>query len=790
MSILTRIKQHLPRRLNASWLLLSGLFCAFTLVYFTQDLDKSNVAAIRAHGDGVYYYAYLRSMVFDQDLDFSNDYEYLDDPFGVGKTSEGKLGNPHPAGSALFWLPFLGLAHAVLGAGNLLGVLDDPLNGTSHLYQRWVFYGSLVWGFGALLLLFTLARRFCGDPLALAATLGIALASPLGWYMVRQPCFSHAISAFTVAAFAVYWCLTLYDRSAKQWALLGLLAGLAILVRPQNAGHLLLPAGEWLVTAVILARRKETRAAGAHVLHGALMLACATLAFLPQALIWRALYGTWFTIPQGETFMTWDNSNWSAVLFSSRNGLFAWTPVLMLGTAGLVLLALRRTDRKAMTMGLLMLGAIALQAYINGSAHDWWGGWAFGGRRFLSCSIYFGLGLAVLLKALGPAFTWLGSVAPRVLPGALVGLFILFNLSLMDDHLNRATNHRGPEPLGMRWRGAITKTFDRLYGWVGNIGSAPANWIFAAQTGASPMRFETLTGGELLEKKGEPFQYAFTHGVINVSGFGKPTVHESVQCVWAQSDQALLVLPLREPMAIKGKILLHAAGPKTSIRMALKGHPPFLETPLKQAWHIYDFKIPQAHITGGLNHISVEQIFPSARRFLLGATGRESAVEVTAQSAGERVGNLGMLHFGQEQHLAHRRGITLFTFDLQSGEYRKVRTFDTHRSENETRLFAAAVRLLPDGTGAALAVIGDASRRWTTEGDKALASLGAKESLLGAKEFSYVLIGLKGARPGQALEQKASDKKARVTLGRPPEQRLSGVAWGELRLDRLTWPDK
>jgi len=58
--------------------------------------------------------------------------------------------------------------------------------------------------------------------------------------------------------------------------------------------------------------------------------------------------------------------------------LFLWTPVLLLATIGLVRASLAR-DRLAIAM----LPVFLLQLYLNASIMDWWGGEAFGARRFI-----------------------------------------------------------------------------------------------------------------------------------------------------------------------------------------------------------------------------------------------------------------------------------------------------------------------------------------------------------------------------------------------------------------------
>ena len=72
----------------------------------------------RLQSDGFYYFAYLRSIAFDGDVEFSNDYKLL----GLGDKVH--LFNPTPTGyaqsawtigPAIVWAPFFAVAHPIAG---------------------------------------------------------------------------------------------------------------------------------------------------------------------------------------------------------------------------------------------------------------------------------------------------------------------------------------------------------------------------------------------------------------------------------------------------------------------------------------------------------------------------------------------------------------------------------------------------------------------------------------------------------------------------------------------------
>lgn len=113
------------------------------------------------------------------------------------------------------------------------------------------------------------------------------------------------------------------------------------------------------------------------------------VAFFPQMIVWKIVYGKWLTIPQGGGFMHLSSPHLFDVLFSTKCGLFTWTPIIFLAFLGLYFLY-----KKEKTLTKYLIVGLLLQLYINGAAEDWWGGFSFGQRRLVDCSIIFVLGLS------------------------------------------------------------------------------------------------------------------------------------------------------------------------------------------------------------------------------------------------------------------------------------------------------------------------------------------------------------------------------------------------------------
>ena len=72
----------------------------------------------RGMADGVGYYAYLPSVFFDGDLNFTNEFDPQQSPFthiplNIPAARPGYLINPWSVGPAIYWTPFWLLGHAL-----------------------------------------------------------------------------------------------------------------------------------------------------------------------------------------------------------------------------------------------------------------------------------------------------------------------------------------------------------------------------------------------------------------------------------------------------------------------------------------------------------------------------------------------------------------------------------------------------------------------------------------------------------------------------------------------------
>ena len=152
--------------------------------------------------DEIQYFSYLRSLWFDRDVSFENEYQYFfDRNIGRGEgfhatfleqyTEAGRRPSFATIGSAILWAPFY-------LAGDLVArVSGAERDGLSYPYVAAVAYGSAFYGFVAILLSIAAARRVVGDGLLAGVLVWIGtplllLARVLG---VRRCALCHRLAA-------------------------------------------------------------------------------------------------------------------------------------------------------------------------------------------------------------------------------------------------------------------------------------------------------------------------------------------------------------------------------------------------------------------------------------------------------------------------------------------------------------------------------------------------------------------------------------------------------------------
>jgi hypothetical protein len=432
MQILSRVSGRGPQR--AFWARwgggLSRRELSVLVLVFVASLPA--VTARLYSSDEVQYFSYLRSLWFDHDVSFENEYRYFYDhniaqsagfheTFLERQTAAGRRVNYATMGCSLLWAPFYAIGDVAARSMRAAG-RDVAVDGFSKPYVAAVAYGSAVLGFAAILLSIAAARRLTGRAGAIAAGIAVWIGTPLLFYMYVAPPFSHACSAFAVALFVTVWLHVRREWRVPGAIALGLCGALMAMVREQDIFFVAGPAADFVLTAV---RGRSDNGKGASetgTMLPAGIAGCTAFAigYLPQLLAYNALNGRPSPAADVQRKMTWYSPHALQVLASPEHGFLFWTPLAVLGVAGLVVLMLRPDRRRIGACALLM---VALQVYISGAVESWTVAGAFGQRRFVCLTILLVIGLAALVSSL--------SQVPRRAVILLTVPAVWWNLALM-----------------------------------------------------------------------------------------------------------------------------------------------------------------------------------------------------------------------------------------------------------------------------------------------------------------------------------------------------------------------
>jgi hypothetical protein len=523
-----------------------------TYVDHSRDLES----------DGIHYYAYLRSLLFDHDLDLRNDYLLL------GYDRPEHL-NVLPVGAPLLWAAVVVPVHLAREAGRL-GGLGAP-SGVEPIYQAAACLATLGYGAAALFLLMRTLRRWTLPSAAFWATVICWIGSPLRFYLSVLPGLAHG-AEFFAAVLVLRAYLALRERpDARRAAWAGAACGLLFLTRSQDGLLLALPAGELLLR---LRPAGERRAASGALLAfaGAFVLGA-----LPQLAVWQAMFGVPVLIPHkrlhGAEFMHLDQPQLAGTLFSERGGLFSTHPAMLLAVIGLVPLA--RRDRRYV---LLVLPPLLVGWYVNATVFDW-----YHVRRFTGAVPFLAPGLAVAL-------------APVARLGVGAMALIAFAFLRYDFAVDTLRPLPGaPVPV----RAAVRETADSLLRDGYRLLEPPAPRAAVALLGGLSGQPDLGEGTSVIDLGGDP---AVLRLPAKARNFSDVAVEDGVRCRWIRDQDARLFLPLGRVSSLG--LVVRARALETVEPQALElvwNDHPLGKQSMTTSWADYRVEVPAEAVRVGTN---------------------------------------------------------------------------------------------------------------------------------------------------------------------------------------------
>lgn len=337
--------------------------------------------------DGRGYYAYLPAVFIYDDLTCSfikTEPELQPDSADFMNKVDGKLVNKYFVGEAICQLPFFATAHFVAK------MMGERQSGYTKPYQYGVAIAVVCYFLLGLFFLWGLLETFhFKKGIIFFVCFCIAFGTNLFYYATHEPSMSHAYSFGIITCFLFFTRSFFLAPSSKKLLLLATLLGIVVLLRPVNLMILLtlpLMAGDWtgFKNALIW------------ISNNFLILFISLTLFLLIISIQFALYYwqtghfiLWSYSSEGFNFM---HPHIYGTLFSFEKGLFVYVPILLIAISGVVVMIIR-----SKYLGLSLLIALSLIAFIISSWHDWRYGFSFGARAYIDFYALFALPFAFLL---------------------------------------------------------------------------------------------------------------------------------------------------------------------------------------------------------------------------------------------------------------------------------------------------------------------------------------------------------------------------------------------------------
>lgn len=376
--------------------------------WYGKNLDTWGKDSVIVH-DVISYYAYLPAAIIFHDLDFKfiNDHRAgLEGKIWYNNSSIGKPVLRMTLGLAILWLPFFLLGH---GLAHFLGV---SAFGYSWPYSLSIFIATLFYLVIGLIFLRKILLKYFPDWITAITLILIVTATNLMYYVISEPGMSHVYSFAMVTIFLFSTLKWINKPTIFLSIILGLLAGLIVLIRPVNGLVLIFPA---LIGINSFSGIKD------RVVNNWKFIVIAAIScflmILPQIIYWKMQTGQFlFNSYQESNKFYFLHPHVVDGLFSFRNGWLIYSPVMFFALTGFFFI-----EKYAKGLRNAMIAFLLIFTYFIFSWWCWWYGGSYGSRPMVET-------YGILALPLAASFTYL--LKKKIWVKIVVGVVLAALLSL------------------------------------------------------------------------------------------------------------------------------------------------------------------------------------------------------------------------------------------------------------------------------------------------------------------------------------------------------------------------
>ena len=361
-------------RKNALTKLASLVIFLMVVVNHFQS-EKWNSPGAIISGDVRVYYSYLPAYFIHDDIDFKDPDVYKVDNqllLVYAENPDGQRYIRSTCGMAVVYAPFFFVGHVIAG------IIGEPQDGFSYPYLFSLMIGVLVYLLIGLVFLSKLLLRFFDDRTVSVTLLILYLGTNLFYYLTGTMLYTHGFS-FVLLVLILYGSIRWLEEKSLKWTLIiGVSAGLFILIRPVDVVFILfLP----LIGVVSMNSFKERlQLFWERKMQLILMLFAGLVIMLPQFVYNYHLSGKLIFnmyAHSGERFFFTDPHLLDS-LFSYRNGWLVYSPLMVISLIGLPLMLRNRNHWNAYVIPVSLIYYFILAS--------WWCWWyaGFGNRAYIN----------------------------------------------------------------------------------------------------------------------------------------------------------------------------------------------------------------------------------------------------------------------------------------------------------------------------------------------------------------------------------------------------------------------
>ena len=320
---------------------------------------------------------------------------------------EGNYVMNYSLGTAILYFPFFFIGHMAAK------VFSYPTDGFSAPYQYAIFIGGILYSLAGLLVTARTLRYFFSQKITAILLLILLAGTNYLYYTLLENAMTHNY-LFTVGALIIYLSIKWHQSPEYKYAvLLGLLIGLAIIIRPTEIFWCLIPLLWTIKDRSTFAGKIET--VKQNLLQLVVLVATVIVVGGIQMLYWKAASGKFIYYSYDGTF-DFLSPHIIPGLFSIRKGWLVYTPVMALALIGLPLLWVKHKP-----LFIPFVTYTLLVVYITFSWHAWSYGGSFGCRPLVQS-------YALLLFPMGAFFQAIAGYRwVKVLLTPVIGWLLFYN---------------------------------------------------------------------------------------------------------------------------------------------------------------------------------------------------------------------------------------------------------------------------------------------------------------------------------------------------------------------------